>query len=397
LTILKMLGKADAFTILNAALGFLAITYISDGKYVLAEALILLAVIADGVDGIVARRFGGGKAKMGDYLDIMADYLSFCVAPSILFYQVDFNVAATPLSTLPQDVMVGLAAGAFVTLGLLRLARHVAKAGPVSGRFQGLPTTGAGLFATLLIAVGGLGDIVTSLLILGAAWLMVWEAPYPKVRGPFAYASGALVIACAAVLLLPAAGASAVQVVLLAGLAGAALYAVSGLAFMFFRVPIGDPPSAIDAAPTGAGSAKRMEALEDAVKTLEDEQKKATSKRAGVATRTDVLTQEIEELRAELEKAQTLALAASKQVLAAATAAGGSAGEQKRAAALDARERELRALEAELKKQREENSQMESHLAEQSALLEQRRGTAPPAKGKRAGRRDETQEVDPDA
>jgi len=238
-SILRLLRLADAFTIANAALGFLAITYISDGKYVLAEALILLAVVADGLDGIVARRFGGGKEKMGDYLDIMADYLSFCVAPAILFYQLYFDIAATPLSTRPEDVLVGISAGAFVTLGLLRLARHVAKAGPLAGRFQGLPTTGAGLFATLLVAAGGLGDVVASLLIMGAAWLMVTELPYPKVRGASAYASGALVVAAAAaMLLLP--GSSPIQrTTLFAALAGAGLYAVSGWAFAVMRIPVG--------------------------------------------------------------------------------------------------------------------------------------------------------------
>ena len=110
MTIFKLLRAADAFTILNAALGFLAITYISDGKYVLAEALLLGAVIADGLDGMVARRFGGDKESLGDYLDIMADYLSFCVAPAILLYQVHFNVAPSPLETLPQDILVGVSA-----------------------------------------------------------------------------------------------------------------------------------------------------------------------------------------------------------------------------------------------------------------------------------------------
>lgn len=294
-----MLGKADAFTMLNAALGFLAITYISDGKYVLAEALILLAVVMDGLDGIVARRFGGGKARMGDYLDIMADYLSFCVAPSILFYQLYFNVAATPLATLPQDVLVGLAAGAFVTLGLLRLARHVAKAGPEAGRFQGLPTTGAGLFATLLIAVGGLGDIVTSLLVIGAAWLMVSEAPYPKVRGLLAYASGALVLACAAVLLFPAFPAQILQAVLLAGLAGAAFYTVSGMALTLLRVPIGDHTGQTSAVAAGTDSEARLRAFEDAMAAAEAEQRRQLKKREAMERELATMREQIEEMTAK--------------------------------------------------------------------------------------------------
>lgn len=236
MTIFKLLRPADAFTMVNAALGFLAITYISDHKYALAEALLLGAVVADGLDGIVARRFGGGKESLGDFLDIMADYLSFCVAPAILFYQLHFDVAPAPLLTRPQDAFVGLAAGLFVLFGLLRLARHVAKSGPEAGRFAGLPTTGAGFFVVLLVALGGVGDLVASALVACLAVLMVTEVPYPKVRGGFAVASGVLVAAPAlAILALP--GGDAIRTaVLLAALAGASAYAVSGLALTLARV-----------------------------------------------------------------------------------------------------------------------------------------------------------------
>jgi archaetidylserine synthase len=253
-TILKLLRLADAFTIANAALGFLAITYISDAKYLNAEVLLLLAVVADGVDGIVARRFGGGKESMGDYLDIMADYLSFCVAPAILFYQVYFDVAATPFQTLPQDILVGLGSALLVLFGLLRLARHVAKKGPEAGRFTGLPTTGAGLLTVLLIAEGGLGDVVTALIVALAALLMVTEIPYPKVRGPAAVASGGAVIAAAAVLPLFPPGAAIREAVLLVALAGAAAYAVSGVAFGLARIPLGHGEAAPPPSSTGKGT-----------------------------------------------------------------------------------------------------------------------------------------------
>jgi CDP-diacylglycerol--serine O-phosphatidyltransferase len=252
MTILKLLRLADAFTLANAALGFLAITYISDGKYATAEVLLLMAVVADGLDGIVARRFGGGKPSLGDYLDIMADYLSFCVAPAILFYQAYFDVAPTPVATLPQDVLVGVAAGLLVSMGLLRLARHVAMAGPAAGRFAGLPTTAAGLFTVLLVAVGGLGDVLSALLVAAVAALMVTELPYPKVRGTFAVASGTLVVAPAAVLVLLPPGAFAREAVLLAALAGASAYATSGIFLTFLRIPVGHEPPPIAPAPRAA-------------------------------------------------------------------------------------------------------------------------------------------------
>lgn len=243
MSVFSRLRAADGFTVLNAALGFLAITYIADRNYARAEALILLAVLADGADGLVARRFGPREQDLGDYLDIMADYLSFCVAPSLLFYHLYYDVAATPLLTRPEDAMVGLAAGLMAGFGLLRLARHVADGGGLKARFTGLPTTAAGLFATLLVAVGGLGDILTAALIGGAAVLMITEVPYPKIRGRLALPSAALVGAAAAVAVGVVTSGSAATIILLAALAAASAYVFSGLLFMVLRVNLGDVPA----------------------------------------------------------------------------------------------------------------------------------------------------------
>jgi CDP-diacylglycerol--serine O-phosphatidyltransferase len=255
LTIFKLLRKADAFTVANAALGFLAITYISDGKYLTAELLILLAVLADGLDGIVARRFGKGDPTLGDYLDIMADYLSFCVAPSILFYQLYYTVGAAPLLTRAEDLLVGAAAGCFAGFGLLRLARHVALGGAAPGRFTGLPTTGAGLFATLLIAAGGLGDVLTALIVLVLAWLMVTEVPYPKVRGKLAAASGLVVLAAGIGLAVLPEGSAALRALLLFALGSASAYAASGVMFVLLRVPLAGAPHVPDAEGTAPPAA----------------------------------------------------------------------------------------------------------------------------------------------
>ena len=261
MTIFRLLRIADAFTAANAALGFLAITYISDGKYALAEVLILLAVVADGVDGIVARRFGKGKPSLGDYLDIMADYLSFCVAPAILFYQLYYNVGSAPLLTRPEDILVGAAAGLFVGFGLLRLARHVAIGGPESGRFAGLPTTGAGLFATLLIAVGGIGDLITALVMIALAYLMVTEIPFPKVRGKLAALAGAVVLVAASALAIFPANSDALRLVLLVALGSASAYASSGLMFTLLRIPLAAPHND-DATPDNPSSTPRADTQE---------------------------------------------------------------------------------------------------------------------------------------
>lgn len=254
MSVIGRMRAADVFTIANAALGFLAITYIADRNYLAAEVLILLAVLADGADGVVARRFGPRDEDLGDYLDIMADYLSFCVAPSILLYHLYYDVGQTPLSTRPEDILIIAAAGLFALTGLLRLARHAADGGGLQLRFSGLPTTGAGLFATLLVTLGGLGDVLTAVLVAAAAVLMVTEVPYPKVRGWVAGAAALFVVAAAAALLLLPPGSDVLRLVLLVALAGAAAYAASGVVFVMARVPIGAA-----AAPPGGGGPPRPE------------------------------------------------------------------------------------------------------------------------------------------
>jgi CDP-diacylglycerol--serine O-phosphatidyltransferase len=250
MSLFSRLRTADAFTIANAALGFAAITYIADRSYLAAEVLILLAVLADGADGVVARRFGPRDEDLGDYLDIMADFLSFCVAPALLFYHLYYDVGTTPLATRPEDLLVGVAAGLFVFMGLLRLARHAADRGGLQLRFSGLPTTGAGLFATLLFALGGLGDVPTAALVAAAAVMMGTEVAYPKVRGRAAAGAAVLVAVAAGALLGLPEGSALGEALLLVSLAGAAAYAASGPAFMLARVPVGARKDAPEGPPS---------------------------------------------------------------------------------------------------------------------------------------------------
>ena len=404
-----MLRFADAFTIANAALGFLAITYISDGKYLLAEVLLLLAVLADGLDGVVARRFGGAKEGMGDYLDIMADYLSFCVAPAILFYKLYFDIASTPLATRPEDVLVGVAAALLVICGLLRLARHVAKAGPAAGRFSGLPTTGAGLLVVLLVADNRLGDVVTSLLIAVIAALMVTEIPYPKVRGHPAWISGVSVVAAAAALWFLPVGGGARDGVVLAVLAGAAAYAFSGPAFLAARVPLGGShvgkgaPHGTAEPPAGGGEVHAREAWAyDPVsgRPLTDEEL-ATTKATAAKRKAELgqITRRLEEREVRLQKL--------KERIRSESGGAGAERDSYHERLLQ-REKELFERENALDQRAADLAGMEVYMAEQAANWGERRAALPSAEAKLAARKaphqskparraDDTQEVDPDA
>ena len=99
------LGLADAVTVANAAVGFLAVIA-ATVDVTLAARLILLAAIADGLDGVVARHRGSTPA--GPYLDSLADVASFGVAPAALVAVVVLD--ATSFAADPLLVGVGHAA-----------------------------------------------------------------------------------------------------------------------------------------------------------------------------------------------------------------------------------------------------------------------------------------------
>lgn len=139
------LSLADAVTVSNAALGFLsAVAATVDPS--LAARLVLLGAIADGLDGVLARKLGSSAA--GHYLDALADVASFSVAPAFIVAMV--AGAAWPLADalVPYAVAVGVAA-LFVAMGIVRLGLYTAYDSDTDAT-QGVQTT---LAATVLAAV----------------------------------------------------------------------------------------------------------------------------------------------------------------------------------------------------------------------------------------------------
>ncbi|MEM3342546.1 MAG: CDP-alcohol phosphatidyltransferase family protein, partial [Thermoplasmata archaeon] len=124
--IFKLLSIADFFTMGNAIMGFTGMAIAIKSRHLeWAIACLFMGAILDGVDGIVARRFAK-KWNLGDYLDIMCDYTTFCVAPSVimleLFYDQHFLkfVHITPPFS---NIMIYIACGAVLIAGLMRLSR----------------------------------------------------------------------------------------------------------------------------------------------------------------------------------------------------------------------------------------------------------------------------------
>jgi CDP-diacylglycerol--serine O-phosphatidyltransferase len=181
------LGLADAVTVGNAGLGFLAaVAATVDAN--LAARVILLAAIADALDGVVARKVGSTPA--GTYLDSLADVASFGVAPALLVACIaKARWSLTDPTAVPALVAsVGLPA-LFVVMAVIRLGLYTAYDTDVD-ETQGVQTT---LAATVLAAtvLAGFGDaLVLVPLTFVLAVLMVTTITYPDLHAQDALVMG---------------------------------------------------------------------------------------------------------------------------------------------------------------------------------------------------------------
>ena len=177
------LGVADAATVANAALGFAAAAVATVDVH-LAARLLLLAAIADGIDGLLARVYGG--SEVGPILDSLADVASFGVAPAVLVFVVARGEWGLSLAGPDVRFVVALAVPAlFVGMAVVRLGLYaVHDSGGVST--EGVQTTLAATVLALLVLAdvpGLLGvDTATLLLLVAGAsvYLMVAPVTYPE-------------------------------------------------------------------------------------------------------------------------------------------------------------------------------------------------------------------------
>ena len=170
------LGLADAVTVANAALGFLAVVVaFSDVR--LAARLLLLAAVLDGLDGVLARRYGG--TPVGPHLDSLADVASFTVAPAVLAFVVVTDGFEIDLaSTTPELLGVGAVCALFVAMGVTRLGLYTVY-DTAEEWTEGVQTT----LAATILGAAVLAGVTDPWVILGGTaafcYLMVSRIQYP--------------------------------------------------------------------------------------------------------------------------------------------------------------------------------------------------------------------------
>lgn len=156
-------------TLTNLILGVISLWLTTEGQYNDAAVTILLAMILDGLDGRLARRFKV-DSDFGKELDSLSDLVSFGVAPAILVYA----------SVLCRFGYVGLIiAIIFAVCGAIRLARFNVL--NIKTYFVGVPITFAGPLLSIFVLLSNrlfvyFYPIVTLIL----SYLMISKIRIPK-------------------------------------------------------------------------------------------------------------------------------------------------------------------------------------------------------------------------
>jgi CDP-diacylglycerol--serine O-phosphatidyltransferase len=214
-------------TILNGVCGFAAISFAGKGAamagqfaagrlhlsyFAIAGYMILIAMIADMLDGRLAR-MSKSTSSFGGQLDSLSDVISFGVAPAFLMLKVlEYRLDAAGLVVYGTTVgtavhrFIWLAAAAYISCAAIRLARfNVENEEDESAHmsFIGLPTpAAAGVIVSLVIfhqetmlefaGSGRLYAFIESalvyslpLLMLGVAVLMVSRIRYPHILNQY--------------------------------------------------------------------------------------------------------------------------------------------------------------------------------------------------------------------
>ncbi len=135
----KLLKPADYITLANVLLGLLSIIFAIIGNLLAANIILLIAVVADFLDGKVAR-LSKSSGEFGKQLDSLADTVSFGVAPTVIGF------------TLVQSRLAIIAFSLFLICGVLRLAKfNIMEA---EGFYIGMPITINGIIIPLVYFFG---------------------------------------------------------------------------------------------------------------------------------------------------------------------------------------------------------------------------------------------------
>ena len=171
-SMLRLLSAADFVSLLNAVFGFLAIIMIYLGELRLCFSFILLALLADGLDGIVARK--RGKGQLGEYFEAMADMISMGVAPAFFIFTIYYEMVSYCVYYTSYLVIALIV---FLSFGIIRLASfHIIKQ---RDHFVGLPAS-ASTIILIVLAYLGIDFWLILLSVIVVSLAMISKLHFPK-------------------------------------------------------------------------------------------------------------------------------------------------------------------------------------------------------------------------
>ncbi len=164
----------------NLVFGMCSILSTYSGNLTWGSIFILLALVADGLDGRTARFFGVAS-EMGKEMDSLCDLGSFGIAPAFLAWAF----------VLHNHGILGVIVVIFFAIcGMWRLARFNVNASVVHGYFMGLAIPAGGnivAMTTMLFVNLGIDPMCFGIwypiIMALVGWLMVSHVHYPNFKG----------------------------------------------------------------------------------------------------------------------------------------------------------------------------------------------------------------------
>jgi CDP-diacylglycerol--serine O-phosphatidyltransferase len=176
---IKLVRIADVISLINASCGFLALLVLFldivtpySLKIRLAVTFIFIGLLADGLDGMIARK--KGKGHLGEYIEPMADMSSLIIAPAFV---VLFQYQGTASASIPLLLIFLSMILLYTTCGMIRLAAfHPLKN---QNAFLGLPASAAAC-SLLLVSVFYASLLYILPIICIISFLMILPISFPK-------------------------------------------------------------------------------------------------------------------------------------------------------------------------------------------------------------------------
>lgn len=196
---IKLVSKADIASALNGISGFIAIMLFMNDDFIYGSIFLMLSILLDGLDGILARKYGSFHGR-GRQIDSVADAISFCVAPAIALYSA-FYLEEDPYSMLSIATLFG--SSFMVFAGIVRLGEFCDNGYKIE-HFIGLPTSAMALTVSASILTFINSDYLWAppLISISVSALMLLRIRYPKPRGLWEFLSALVIISLVIMLMI---------------------------------------------------------------------------------------------------------------------------------------------------------------------------------------------------